>query len=119
MLEVITKIVQHDEDGNVRELGTTGALLVSEDKLIHPSTQAKINRKTLDLLRSVAGNPILDNNILVDPLTVSVARHMLQLVDGDNATLDSARMVGHQLNISFTLSQELKNAATAEQGIQS
>jgi hypothetical protein len=112
MLELILRIDQHDDSGTIRTLGQVGGITFVEDKINSPGIAKRCQMALHNLMRSVAGQPELDDNMLVDNLTPTVATHMLQLVNAEVATIDSASIRDQTLVVRFNISQSLVNKAT-------
>lgn len=109
MLEVIQKVVQHHPDGNVSVLGQTGGFQIPEQKLAQPSSIDGASRQLAQMMRSVAGKPELDENLLVDNISTVQAKYLLELIANGQASIASAQIVGEHVKLHITLSTETLN----------
>lgn len=78
MIEVITKVLQHNPDGTFRELAMSGAVQFPESKINNPSIHDRCKKTMTNLLKSVAGYPELDDDILTDNISAESAKLILQ-----------------------------------------
>lgn len=87
------KINQHDENGTAAELGAAG-MQFPETKINSPGIHMRCQQTLTSLLRSVAGLPSLDDNILVENIDKLVARSLLQKIESGESSIVVAQRRG-------------------------
>lgn len=98
MLELVIKILQHDEHGKVTTLAATGTQ-IPETKLSSIGIHSRCQKLLTNTLRNVSGMPEVDVDMLVETIDRETAMTVLNNLATGKATIAQATLRGELIHL--------------------